>query len=63
MKKLLSLVLDVARLAVAPAVFHIPASDGFGSIDGLACGDPPQPAPCPGGPPCDPPPRGGAPYS
>ena len=47
MKKLLSLVLDVARLAAAPAVVHIPASLGFGSIDGLAYGDPPPRGECP----------------
>jgi hypothetical protein len=57
MKRLLSLVLDVARLAVTPAVVHIPAIDGFGSIEGLIRGDPPPPEPCLGGPPCDPPPH------
>jgi hypothetical protein len=63
MKELLSLVLDVAKLAVAPAGVHIPAGDGFGSIDGLACGAPPPLEPRLGGPPCDPPPRGEPPVA
>jgi hypothetical protein len=57
MKELLSLVLDVAKLAVTPAIVHIPAIDGFGSIDELIWGDPPPPEPCLGGPPRVPPPR------
>jgi hypothetical protein len=61
MKKLITLMLAVAILAVAPAVVYIPAIDGLGSIDGLAWGDPPPPDPCPGGPSCDPLPPGPCP--
>jgi hypothetical protein len=57
MKELLGLVLDVSKLAVEPAGVHIPAIDGFGSVDGLARGTPPPPEPCLGGPPCDPTPH------
>jgi len=55
MKKIISLVLAVTLLAVAPAFVYVPA------IGGLAWADPGPPHPCPGGPPCDPPPPGPCP--